>query len=361
MARILLLSAYDIDSHRSWREGLVEHLGEHEWTVLTLPARHFRWRIRGNPINWWMTRKDDLSRSYDLVIATSMVDCATLRGLFPNLIRSRWVVYFHENQLAYPVSDEQHSSIDPAVVNVYSAMACDHVVFNSQHNRHSFISGLEGLIDRLPDFVDKTLSEAVAGKSSVIPVPLQDDLFQDEFNHQQEGTVASRQLPTIVWNHRVEYDKGLDELYAILAELRYQTREFRLLLLGKRFRQHPEVFQRIADEFHEHIVVNAYAGSRREYLSWLQRSDVVLSTALHEFQGLSVMEAVALGCRPVVPDRLSYPEMFPASCRYDSVSQAVELIRTAFERPVISMQRFSWSSMIPLYRDLVNGDLINGS
>jgi hypothetical protein len=43
----------------------------------------------------------------------------------------------------------------------------------------------------------------------------------------------------------------------------------------------------------------------------------VVSTALHEFQGLSVLEASQAGCLPLVPDRLCYPEMYPADCRYD--------------------------------------------
>ena len=49
-----------------------------------------------------------------------------------------------------------------------------------------------------------------------------------------------------------------------------------------------------------------------------QEADVVVSTALHEFQGLAVMQAVAAGCVPVVPDRLAYRETYAEEFRYPS-------------------------------------------
>jgi glycosyltransferase involved in cell wall biosynthesis len=54
------------------------------------------------------------------------------------------------------------------------------------------------------------------------------------------------------------------------------------------------------------------------YRQLLRQSHVVLSTALHEFQGLAVLEAAASGCVPLVPDRLAYPEFIPDDCRYPS-------------------------------------------
>ena len=79
--RILLLSAYDAVSHRQWREGLVAALPEHNWTVLALPPRHFRWRIRGNSLSWGVGERSILKQSFDCLVATSMVDLASLKGL----------------------------------------------------------------------------------------------------------------------------------------------------------------------------------------------------------------------------------------------------------------------------------------
>ncbi len=378
MPRVLLLSAYDVDSHRRWRVGLEAALPELDWTVLTLPPRHFRWRIRGNPVSWALAESEILTQTYDYVLATSMVDCATLRGLYPHLAQCPWICYFHENQLAYPVSDQQHQSIDPAMVNIYSAMACDTLVFNSDYNRRSFLSGLQDLVNRLPDHVDQRLLDSIAGKTLILPVPLEEDLFQQQAivphqagephrlasaaeskeNALDHSEPARQERPLrIAWNHRVEYDKGTDELYDILHALREETSHFELVLLGLRFRQQPESFTRLSEEFKGLILYNDYAESLQGYRQWLASSDVVLSTAIHEFQGLAVMEAVALRCRPVVPDRLSYPELFAAEYRYQSVEEAVARILSvnhsvSSDRQLPDMSPYSWSALKPRYRDL---------
>ena len=98
--RILLLSAYHAASHDYWLQGLLNALPEYRWTVLTLPARHFNWRIRGNPLSWVAQESETLTRDYDLLLATSTVDVATLKGLVPSLAACPTAVYFHENQFA---------------------------------------------------------------------------------------------------------------------------------------------------------------------------------------------------------------------------------------------------------------------
>jgi len=119
--RILLLSAYRSDSHAAWVTWLTRHL-DVDWRVLELPGRYFRWRIRGNPLSW----REELTELFadwkpDHILATSMVDVATLRGLLPALASVPLTYYFHENQFSYPVGKEQHSSVDPQMVQLRCA------------------------------------------------------------------------------------------------------------------------------------------------------------------------------------------------------------------------------------------------
>ena len=68
-----------------------------------------------------------------------------------------------------------------------------------------------------------------------------------------------------------------------------------------------------------------YMENVSSYRALLGRAHFVLSTALHEFQGLAVIEAALHGCHPLVPDRLSYPEWLGPRFRYPSTPSQPEI------------------------------------
>lgn len=352
--RVLCLSAYDAASHRHWRYRLEQGLAELDWHGLSLPPRHFRWRIRGNPLSWL---EEPLMREpWDLLLVTSMVDLAVIRGLFPNLAMTPTLAYFHENQFAYPERKERVSSNEPRVVNLYTALAADKVLFNSAWNRDSFIDGARELLRSMPDRKPRAVDEAIRAKSRILPVPVPDPAF----------TAADRpwpESPHLLWNHRWEYDKGPDRLLALLRGLRRRGRNFRLSLVGEQFRDRPEAFAAIRREFADCLVHDGFVASSEAYSALLKQADIVLSTALHDFQGLAILEAMAAGCVPVVPDRLAYPEYVPPTLRYPSLPEAgqeegegaAELIDQllARSRPAVSSfspHAYRESQLLPTYR-----------
>ena len=73
--------------------------------------------------------------------------------------------------------------------------------------------------------------------------------------------------------------------------------------------------------------------SRDAYEDLLRRADIVVSTARQEFFGVSVLEAIHFGARPLVPDRLAYRETVPDAYRYrdeaDLVARLTALCRGA--------------------------------
>jgi glycosyltransferase involved in cell wall biosynthesis len=315
--RVLILSAYDAKSHHHWHQGLVDNCPTWDFTVLTLPARYFAWRIRGNSMSWaFGEARSTLEKPYDLIIATSMVDLSALKGFVPKIANTPCWVYFHENQFAYPTTEHHHKSVEPQMVTLYSALAADGISFNSEFNRATFLSGVGSLLKKLPDQVPVGLLEHLEARSNVLPVPINNALELTDLDVKAEITQKVDRPLKIVWAARWEYDKGPDRLLAILSTLKNRNVPFRLALLGESFRNSPSEFDEIHTRFRSEIDQFGYAANKAEYHSWLKQADVVLSTATHEFQGVSVLEAVALGCIPVLPNRLVYPELFGKKACY---------------------------------------------
>lgn len=368
ISRVLLLSAYDGPSHRYWREQLVQ-LTEFDWTVLTLPPRHFSWRIRGNALSFAYSQREVLERKYDLVVVTSMVDIATLRGLVPSLAATKTLWYCHENQFAYPQTEHAHSSIEPQMVLLYGALACERLAFNSAYNRDTFLQGVDALLRKMPDAVPVGVAELLREKSIVLPVPLQDTAFYQRT--QQKN--ASDPL-WIVWNHRWEHDKGPQRLLALVQQLASRAGDIPIAwsIVGAQFRKRPPEFSEIENciRSQPHWQLKHFGFcEEQEYRQLLRNADVALSTALHDFQGLAVLEAVAAGCTPCMPDRLAYREFIGAEFRYNScddiqteasfaatrLMQSCERRRQGWALPRCSVEGLGWLQLGEFYRRVLCG------
>lgn len=313
--RILVLSAYDATSHRLWRERLQGLFPDYAWTCLSLPPRHFNWRLRGNSLLWGFAEGEILQAEYDLLLATSMVDLSSLRGFIPKLARLPTIVYFHENQFVYPAGRQRSDNVEPLLVPLYAALCADRIVFNSAFNRATFLDGAEKLLQRLPDTLPTEVRQRLRA-SSVIPVPL-----PALARSSRRETSADRL--EVVWNHRWEYDKGTDLLLALVQEIHSRSLPIRLHVVGEQFREQPVAFTTIDTLLNELATTTglprghfAHIEAAEQYYDLLRTCDVVLSTARHDFQGLAIQEAVLSGCAPLAPDALVYPEYLAPAHRY---------------------------------------------
>jgi len=66
--------------------------------------------------------------------------------------------------------------------------------------------------------------------------------------------------------------------------------------------------------------------SKDEYYSLLGRSEIVVSFALQENFGFGVLEAVNLGCIPIVPNSVVYPEFINDEFLYKSFDECIDLV-----------------------------------
>lgn len=349
--RVLLLSAYEAVSHRYWAHSLMAELNELSWTLLALPPRHFAWRIRGNPLSWWLKERETLNQHYDVLLATSMVDIATLIGLFPHLGRARKVVYFHENQFAYPESSHQAPQVEAKMVNLYAALAADTVVFNTSYNRDSFFEGARQFLKKMPENlpIAKPLAQ-LHQRAKVLPVPLA-PLHSTPQRH------ANPQR--IIWNHRWEYDKNPDDFFTVLFMLSEQQVPFELAVCGQRFRDEPAIFKQAQKRLAAHIV-SWGAQPETEYRELLNSGGIVVSTTWHEFQGLAVMEAAQRGALPLVPDRLCFPSLYAEAYRYDGTPTGLYqrlyawLTTPACRPPLMNTEPWQWPQWRAAYQQLLS-------
>ena len=114
--KLLVLEPYLGGSHARFLDELLRHLPvEHE--VLGLPARAWKWRLRLAALHFadLLATRDDLDQ-FDVIFCSSMLDLQSFRGLAPPTIRRLPAVcYWHENQLAYPVRQEDERGVTPVV------------------------------------------------------------------------------------------------------------------------------------------------------------------------------------------------------------------------------------------------------
>lgn len=320
--KILYLEPFEGGSHAQFSAVLQQHI-DAQWTALTLPARHWKWRARGSAVYFARKHAQALRQPHDLLLASSYLPLAELLALCPWLHQTPRVLYFHENQLAYPVRDEFNGARDMhfGFSQMISCLAATHCVFNSRWNRDSFLHEARVLLSRMPDAVPPGWVDEIQARSLVLPVPL---VLSAPPKPARDQDTDRSQGPILLWNHRWEYDKAPEDFFAALKTLDERQIPFRVIVCGQRFRKAPAVFAEARQWLGERALHWGYAEDRAAYEALLSRAHIAISTAQHEFFGVAMVEAAHYGAHVLAPDRLSYPEIFPAEHLYPDQQALVE-------------------------------------
>lgn len=356
--RILVLSSYHSDISVYWAARLGELFPEAELKLVSLPPQNFAWRVRGAALRFIHQETAALNDSYDLLLVTSHCDLATLRGLSPALASIPTVLCFLDNPFALAEGHRASGGTDAQMNALYAAECADQCWFNSRHNLTSFMSGVAALLDKQPDEVPAGVVPSLLAKSVVLPIPLSQDVF-DEASGPQSNTELR-----ILWNHRWGFEKGPERLLAFAKALGQSDLSAKLVLVGPRNEQIPMSMAELIEQHADLIAFNQPVSDRQLYKACLVQADVVLSTARQDFQGIDVMEAAAMGCVPLLPDRLSYPEYFPELARFHSVpdadqeaTNAVSLLRQWVAQgfpPKPDLQWLKVESLVEKYQDALD-------
>jgi len=360
--RIAAIEPFLGGSHKAFLEGYQE-FSQHDIDILGLPARKWKWRMRGSALHFADVLRGKVS-DYDLIFVSDFLSLADLVALLPSeLAAVPKVAYFHENQLTYPYREESERDYQFAFTNITTCLTASAVLFNSRFHRDSFLAALGPFLRKMPDFRPRSVVEAIQQKASVLYFGL------DLTDLRKGGSQERNGPPTVLWNHRWEYDKNPEEFFEVMVALAEEGEDFRVAIVGEHFKQYPKVFDEAKRSLGDRVVQFGYLVTKEDYYGLLHACDVSVSTAIHEFFGVSVLEAIAAGCSPLLPNRLTYPELLPVDLHerhlYRTANQLRKKLIRAFRhiddvRQVDLRQvaeRFGWEAMVDEYdqtmRDVV--------
>ncbi len=319
------LEPYFGGSHQAFLEGLAA-ASCHELTLFTLPGRNWKWRMHGAALSLAQqaaARRCATGAWPDLFFASDMLDLPLfLASLGPAGRSVPTLLYMHENQLTYPLPTGVERDLSYGFKNLASAAVSDAVLFNSYFHRREFLQAAAGLVETMPDEIPERVVEGITERSKVVHVGCDLRRFDE---HKAQGLRESEagrwgdaaKGPLILWNQRWEYDKAPGDLFAALYRLKDAGVPFRVAVAGPNQGTPTAEFLQARETLAEHVVQWGKLQEASDYASLLWAADVVVSTALHEFFGVAVIEAIYCGCRPVLPRRLSYPEIIPHDAHAD--------------------------------------------
>lgn len=361
MKRILVIEPYFGGSHKQFLLGLQQQTSDCQHLFLTLPARKWKMRMQLSAPYFVeeikkLTREE---RYFDRVLFSTFVDVAVFRALVERVggwnCQASFHTYFHENQFVYPNSAHAPENHQFTAINFTTAMASDSLAFNSEYNKKSFLEGCHSYLRCAADMKMGAVYQQLVAKSRVL-YPGIDFSIIDERGLENHDS----KIPVLVWNHRWEHDKNPKEFFDALRKIKAKGIAFHLIVLGESFCSEPDCFAKAREDFAEQIVHFGYAQDYQEYCMLLHKGDIVVSTALHEFYGIAVIEAVRAGCRPLLPKRLSYPELFDKKFLYaeeklaSSLEKLIGRVRREGWRGKEMTDKFSWHSLVEQYKNWLN-------
>uniref|UniRef100_A0A3P8WDQ3 tRNA-queuosine alpha-mannosyltransferase n=1 Tax=Cynoglossus semilaevis TaxID=244447 RepID=A0A3P8WDQ3_CYNSE len=302
---VLLVEPFYGGSHKQLIDLLKDNIDD--CCVFSLPAKKWHWRARTSAL--YFSQNIPKCSTYRVLFSSSVLNLCELVALRPDLAHLKKVLYFHENQLFYPVRKNQERDFQYGYNQVLSCLVSDVVVFNSRFNMDSFLSSISTHMKKIPDHRPKGLEQLIRPKCVVLNFPL---LLPD----------VSR-----------EHDKDPELFFSVLFRLKESGLRFNVSVLGETFTDVPEIFTEAQRVLSDQILVWGFQPRKEDYLKVLCDADVVVSTAKHEFFGVAMLEAVYCGCFPLCPNSLVYPEIFPAHYLYSTPAQLYKRLQEFCRRP----------------------------
>lgn len=331
---ILLLEPYYGGSHKYFIDQLSSHLESegHNVTLISLAPRHWRSRLQLGHLSLIQKLKESMKEvepRFDLILLNSLMDCATFKSLLPpSFSHTPLWIYFHENQMGYPLDKDsptfkRDEDIQKHIIpsfHLNQVLCGDKLIFNSNFTRENTFNCLSDFINSRSENTSFLNLDRLKENSLVIPVGTSPSPLK-----QQTAWVSRPKR--ILWNHRWEYDKGPQEFFSLFEVLIREDPTLSLSLLGENNRDKSGIFSLFKSRYHNNIHHFGFIESKDQYWKELDLCRVLPVTSIHDFLGLSLLEAIEAGVIPLLPDRLVYPELIPSELHSKLIYQEFEELK----------------------------------
>ena len=251
--RILYLEPFDGGSHAAFTRTLQAGV-KAEWTALTLPGRHWKWRARGAAVFFVREHWDILQKEYDLCglahFSTWPIYSHSVRAFIgcPGSFIFTRINWHIQTSLSCAPGDNHYG-----FSQMVSCLAATHCVFNSQWNLTSFWM-------RLPSSCDVSRSKPpggwrLSGRASVLPVrstshPEDGSRLSQRLSHARKGPSSFGTIVGSMTRRPTSFDT--------LFRLNDEGVPFRLAVCGERYRSAPECFERAEQVLAKRVIREAF-------------------------------------------------------------------------------------------------------
>ena len=358
---VVLLEPWNRGSHQRWAQGLAAH-SRHRVHVIGSTDDRWRRALRTNPVDFGR-RIEALDHPIDCLIASTPIDLPAVLGhARRSLAGVPCVLYAHETQVAYPAGPKGGQASPAMAADWGSMLVADVVVVASRHHKSALEQALPPYAAEHHDVDPEAADRAAEIASQLVVIP--QGVTSEGCGEPGTGP------PRILWNHRWAHDKAPERFVHAMNQLAGDGLDFEILALGEVERSGRAAQRRLVDTLPGRIACLGHQ-HRHDYDTAIRTADIVVSTARHEFFGVAVAEAIAAGARPLLPDRLAYPELIPPELSGEllyrgALSAALRPLLTQnrsdlhrHQRQTLGhIDRFSWDRVVSLYDDVIESVVV---
>lgn len=193
---------------------------------------------------------------------------------------------------------------------------CDGVFVGSDYHRRSVI---ERRIAPYAHLTDQNLADRLLNTGN--------PLFNQAYFPKPGSGFPPREKKLVITN-RFDYEKRPNESLQFAYLLKKRNPDLKVVITTSRptFRSNQQWLCDMAIEMEKDGILKIKSGlTKTEYHNELKSSTIMLSNSIEENFGYCIAEAMVFGCVPLVPNKLSHPELLGADmrCLFDSNDEII--------------------------------------